>query len=172
MNPLSVIDEKLRVVTAKRDELDREIRGLQEARTILLPFYQPDEAAKTIPSIEEFIEGQDVGITDAVRGALRLNSAHKLSPTQIRDIVASHGFDLSKYTNAMATIHQVLQRLVKAEQIVPFSSGNDKRFQWVEKSPSNPSSLGRMLHPAYMQASIDPMIAPPVGPPTDFGKKK
>jgi hypothetical protein len=161
MNPLNVIDEKLRAITAKREELDREIKGLQEARKILLPLYEPDEAAKSIPSIEEFIEGQDVGITDAVRGALRLNSVHRLTATQIRDIVGSHGFDLGKYANAMATIHQVIQRLVKAGQVIPVTQGAEKMFQWIERSVPNPSSLARTLHPAYRPVSVDPVAAPP-----------
>jgi len=142
MNPLESIELRLEELLLKRGEIDREINGLQEARKLLLPVY--GQSFQPIPSIEAFIGAEDVGITDAVRGALRLNSTHKLSALQIRDIMEVHGFDVAKYTNSMATIHQVLQRLVKAGQIM-FFLGNPKTYQWIEKSLPVPGSLGATL---------------------------
>jgi hypothetical protein len=138
MFPIESIDIRIKQLLLNREVIEREISALQEARKLLLPIY--GQTIQQIPSIEEFIEAGDVGITDAVRGALRLNSVHRLTATQIRDIVVSHGFDLNKYTNAMATIHQVLQRLVKAGQVTPLTHGGDKAFQWIEKPASPPTT--------------------------------
>ena len=157
MNPLESIEVRIKDLVTKREEIDRELTGLQEAKKVLTPIY--GQPLQSIPSIEAFIEARDVGITDAVRGALRLNYPNRLTATQIRDVVESHGFDLKKYRNAMATIHQVLKRLVEdSKQVDASVEGDEKFFQWIERPRSSP------LHAAYAPANMDPMTAPPMQP--------
>ncbi len=64
------------------------------------------------------------GLTDACRLVLR-NAAVPLTPPEVRDRLASIGFDLSRYSSQLAAIHTVLKRLNKAGELrlIPRSSG-------------------------------------------------
>jgi hypothetical protein len=128
MNPLESIEFEIVELTRQKVEIERRLVALLNAKTLLEKVYTP---LTPIPTIEQFLEAADVGITDAVRGAFRLCAERKMTATQIRDIVASHGFGLEKYRNAMATIHQVISRLVESKEVDgPFPQGNEKVFQW------------------------------------------
>jgi hypothetical protein len=166
MNPLESIELRLRDLLSKRTEIDREVSALQEARDILMRV--SEQPLQSIPSIEEFIEAGDVGITDAVRGALRLNYPNRLTALQIRNVVESHGFALKKYRNAMATIHQVLKRLVEdSKQVAVSVEGDEKFFQWIERPKTagfEPAGLDRLRALAELVG--------PASPPKEFGRKK
>jgi hypothetical protein len=56
------------------------------------------------------------GLTDACRLVLK-NAAAPLTPTEVRDRLASIGFDLSRHSNPLASIHTVLKRLNRAGEL-------------------------------------------------------
>lgn len=114
--------------------IDQTIQMLENALVPLRQVYAQPPQVFIPDSVAQFVEASDVGITDAVRGAYRLNADRRLTATQVRNIVASHGFDLSKYDNAMANIHQVISRLKENKEIDgPFQQGNEKSYQWANK---------------------------------------
>jgi hypothetical protein len=158
MNPLESIEAELKELRAQRVEIDQKLVALEDAQKLLSQVYGPPISAARL--IEQFLEGSDVGITDAVRGAYRLNADRKLAASQIRDIIAESGFDLRKYKNAMATIHQVISRLIDAEEIEgPFQQGDEKVYKWREKAAL---PIGRVQPAYYIPASSDPITTPPV----------
>jgi hypothetical protein len=65
-----------------------------------------------------------MGMTEQIRLILGIGIAR--SATEIRDILQSGGFDLSEYSNALATIHNVLRRLVEKDEIKVTTDG--KRY--------------------------------------------
>lgn len=173
MNPLESIENEIAELVVERVNIDRKLAVLKDAKKVLEQVY--GQPLKPIPSIEQFVEAADVGITDAVRGAFRLNAIHNLTPLQVRDVMTVHGFNLSKYTNAMAVIHQVISRLLDAQEIEgPFQQGNEKTYKWKGKAhrvalTDQIQVSDIKLHPAYMPASTDPMTAPPVNRPIVVG---
>src|SRR6059036_3101712 len=56
------------------------------------------------------------GITDACRTVLR-NSARPMTPVEVRNRLASIGFDLARYSNDLSAIHTVLKRLNRAGEL-------------------------------------------------------
>jgi hypothetical protein len=62
------------------------------------------------------------GLTDACRTILR-NAARPLTAIEVRDRLASIGFDLGRYANPLAAIHTVLKRLTAAGDV----SAGDRR---------------------------------------------
>src|SRR4051794_13100114 len=56
------------------------------------------------------------GLTDACRTILR-NAGRPMGAADIRDRLAVIGFDLSRYTNALAALHTTLKRLAEAGEI-------------------------------------------------------
>lgn len=183
-NPLTILESMLRDLLPRRDSLNREIAGLEQAIEILKPVYGDDVASGT--EITAFAE---LGITDAVRETLRAVAPNRLTAMQVRDALVKSGFDLSEYSNPMAIIHQVLRRLIDAGQVVFVSSPESEKalFEWVFKSTLPPSlmqrygtgtvSIGKLMQdltaPPPPRMSLKEMSgSKPSSPPKDFGRKK
>jgi hypothetical protein len=162
--PLQTIETKLATLRTQREALNKEISGLEEVVQILKPIYAE---APSIPPEISMESAADIGITDAVRNALKnakvLVASGKLTATQVRDLVVSMGFDVSKYSNAMATIHQVLNRLIEADKAGYETVGNLKTtYFWTEPTGQVLQQLmGQGNHPSQMPASSDPLTTPP-----------
>lgn len=56
------------------------------------------------------------GLTDACRAVLR-NAGKPMTPLEVRDRLAAVGFDLSRYSNVLASIHTVLKRLNQSGEL-------------------------------------------------------
>ena len=56
------------------------------------------------------------GITDACRTVLR-NAARPMTPVEVRNRLASIGFDLARYSNDLSAIHTVLKRLNQSGEL-------------------------------------------------------
>ena len=70
------------------------------------------------------------GLTAACRAILR-NAAHPMTPVEVRNRLAAIGFDLSEYSNELASIHTILKRLNKAGELrfVPRGRGRHA-YEW------------------------------------------
>ena len=70
------------------------------------------------------------GLTDACRSVLKA-ADEPLKATALRDRVAALGLDLSAYSNALASIHVVLRRLVRSGEarLTPSADGAPT-FAW------------------------------------------
>jgi len=70
------------------------------------------------------------GLTDACRAILR-NAANPMTPVEVRNRLAAIGFDLSEYSNELASIHTILKRLNKAGELrfVPRGRGRHA-YEW------------------------------------------
>jgi hypothetical protein len=76
-----------------------------------------------------------LGLTDACRMILKL-AGHPLTVSEIRAQLGAMGFDLSKHSNPLASIHTVLRRLCRAGQVKFVPRAHDKPlYAW--KSPVN-----------------------------------
>ena len=86
-----------------------------------------DRAAKETAAKVELT----TGLTELAR--LTLEEAYiPLSPSELKQRMERKGFDFSKYSNPLASIHVVPQRLVKSGQVkaIP-QKGGKKTYQWI-----------------------------------------
>ena len=108
--------ERFTELVAKRAEIELEIaKSIQflRASVNMLP---EEERAFFRARVEALADDYEVGITDAVRAALRTSSKEYNTVTDVRDLVAVSGFNFSKYTsNPLATINTILRRLYPDE---------------------------------------------------------
>jgi hypothetical protein len=79
-----------------------------------------------------------MGITDRIRLILRQNvnqSGHQVALTvpAIRDKLQASGWDLSKYANALSTIHTISKRLVKGGEATEITLAGERAFCWAKK---------------------------------------
>jgi hypothetical protein len=70
------------------------------------------------------------GLTEACRAVLR-NAANPMTPVEVRNRLAAIGFDLSQYSNELASIHTVLKRLNRSGELrfVPRGRGRHA-YEW------------------------------------------
>src|SRR5439155_15436305 len=71
------------------------------------------------------------GLTELVRVTLE-EAFVPVSASEVKNRMEAKGFDFSEYSNPLASIHTVLQRLVKGGKVkvVPRKGGR-KAYQWI-----------------------------------------
>ncbi|HSC25984.1 MAG TPA: hypothetical protein VLD67_01845 [Vicinamibacterales bacterium] len=101
------------------------------------------QLAQTIGSLSRllgFAPTQPLGLTDACRLVYR-NAGLPLSPTDVRDRLRSMGFDLSVYSNEMAAIHTVVNRLNDAGEL-RFIAGSPRKHLYAWQRPVKAVAIG------------------------------
>lgn len=113
MTPLESVQNELREALTLRDELEHKIAALRESVKILEPIYgnQP-----SVPASDQWgtSDVRNLGITAAVERVLMLSPGKWIPPTAVRDTLVNYGFRLAG-DNPLASIHQVLKRLIARE---------------------------------------------------------
>jgi hypothetical protein len=82
----------------------------------------------------------DIGFTDAVRAVLKeaaLKTPSYLHATEVRDSLMRKGYELTGYSNALATIHNVLKRLVDNREIEAIPVGTKTAYKWKQEEKKN-----------------------------------
>ena len=89
---------------------------------------------------------KDWGLTDAIRYVIGKAQPKTLTATGVRDALVADGYDISEYSNVMASIHQVLKRLLKKGEILTGIARPDgeKRYVWGKGLPPPPQLPERM----------------------------
>ena len=136
--------DDLAKTTSQREELDAQrarlnvqIENLREGvlGLAVLCGSSRSEIETKYPDLFPNTLNADVGLTDAIRIVLRTDPEEWLSPVQISQRLTKIGFDLSKYTNPLATIHTTLKRLFDNDEIdTGIHEGDGKTLYrgWVE----------------------------------------
>lgn len=79
---------------------------------------------------EEFVEEDALGLTDAIRQAFKANDK-PMSAINMRVTLEQLGYDISKYGNALASIHTVIKRLVLKKEIVQKGTNSESKAVYV-----------------------------------------
>jgi hypothetical protein len=66
---------------------------------------------------EEFIEEDELGLTDRVRLAFKSAAGTPMGAIEVKRRLEQMGYDLSRYGNVLASIHTVINRLVQQREI-------------------------------------------------------
>lgn len=86
----------------------------------------------------------DGGLADACRTILKSNANRSMSPLEVRDALKGIGYDASKHTNLMASIHSVLKRLVQSNEAKSKEAkdGSGTRYTWLDSRTSKTVRVG------------------------------
>lgn len=114
----------------RRERIDKRIATLKPILNDLAALCE----AKTDQEFVQTVSPKDTksfGITDLVRLALK-REIGPLTPIEIRNQVLFLRPDLSKQSNLLASVHTVLKRLVKSDEVdeVP-ALGGKKAYRWI-----------------------------------------
>jgi hypothetical protein len=125
-NPLESARAQLTILVRERDDLNLKIGNLTHAISLMVPVFEQES------NLVNF-EDPNVGLTDRIRAILRMSPGHSLTPTEIKAYVEGSGYDLSKHSNGMAMIHQVLRRLHASDEIEHVQGDGKSGYRWLGK---------------------------------------
>ena len=105
---------KLEGLLRQRESLETEIMKVEQfvaATANMLSGEHKDALLRRLSLTQELFRLREVGLTDAIRGILRISGTDWLTVTQVRDRMVSLGFDFSTYSsNPLASVSAVLRR--------------------------------------------------------------
>lgn len=87
---------------------------------------------------------ENLGLTDAIRyvlGTFAGLNGFPMTPVEIRDKLSERGYDIGGYKNVMASIHTILRRLQKKNEIKLFDSSSG-RVVWTGRLVPAPPPPG------------------------------
>jgi hypothetical protein len=122
----------LRKLLDQRDQLNRKIEHTAELISANANFLPEDERAVQLQKLAEMV-AEPPGFTDSVRNVLRNVPFQALTPKKVRDLLREAGFDLSSYTNPLASIHTILKRLADRGEVVVSESDKEVHYRWKSK---------------------------------------
>jgi phage terminase large subunit-like protein len=119
----------LRKLVSQRDEINLKIERKQAViKALANALDDPDEASAQIAEMDEIVS--PVGLTDKIRIVLR-SSMDGFTAVEVRGMLEALKFDLSDYSNALATIHTTLKRLERAKEVKSeITPTGDKVYIW------------------------------------------
>lgn len=111
----------------ERDDVNRRIIQLEHVIASL----QPVTSESPLKKIDAFLieNATEIGLADAVREVLK-NSNKFMAPVYIRDVLVESGYDLSQYSNALASIHGVLKRMVESGEVEMLTGARGTMYRW------------------------------------------
>ena len=119
----------LRKLLDQRDKLNLKIEHTAELISANANFLPQDERAAQLQKLAEMVAGPP-GFTDSVRHVLRNVPSQALTAKKVRDLLRGAGFDLSSYTNPLASIHTILKRLAERGEVVVSESNGELQYRW------------------------------------------
>jgi hypothetical protein len=134
----------------QREILDFKIRILQEDIAHLAPLAGV--------KVEDPIA--TLGLTDAIRYVFGRAKPKPMGPTEVKDALIENGYDLTEYSNVMASIHTIIKRLLKKDEIAmslpTWGDNKDKKYVWaggLPPPPPLPRSIAERVEMAHKEIS-------------------
>ena len=119
---IKAAEERLETLYEQKEQIEEEIGNLEKGIEGFSPLLK--RPTRWL--------GSDTGITEAVTAVLKSEFTRLFTPPEIRDKLLAQGVPLNQ-KNPLATIHQVLSRLVNREivKVVTIEPGRN-RYQWAD----------------------------------------
>jgi len=124
----------------ERAAIQRKMEEKESALRSILKLHDDEEVEAYLEQLEWNVHPE--GFTDAVRRILRGNHAQALTPTDVKERLPQIGFTLEGYTNPLASIHTILKRLAKTQDVkAVVGRDGSARYQWVGPTPVIPRAF-------------------------------
>lgn len=76
----------------------------------------------------------EMGLTDTVRSVLK-GTDEALTPVRVRDGLIKMGVNQADYTNLLASVHNILKRLVISNEVERVEAGEGTSYKWIKPRP-------------------------------------
>ena len=125
---------RLRKLVANREKLNLEIQRISALIAANADFLPEEERAVRLQELEQLV-ADPPGFTDSVRNVLRANPERAATATDVRDLLAEAGFNLSDYSNPLASIHTILKRLAERGEVTTITDNGQTYYRWKADGP-------------------------------------
>jgi len=125
------------VLDERRDIIDKRISRLRQGVfgiATLCGISRDDVKERHSELFPDSID-PDTGLTDAVREVLYAHEETFVSPVFIRDFLKTSGYEITKYKNALASIHSVLKRLKTQGEVLDSNREGRTVYKWAKNGP-------------------------------------
>src|SRR5260370_27123700 len=113
---------ELAYAVSQRDHWNLEILRLQQVvKALAISAVHAEQAERTNIEWQAYVE-----LAQAIE-ALVNGSANPITPIQVRDALSFYGYDIARYSNPMAMVHQTLKSLASNGRIVELEDGRYTR---------------------------------------------
>jgi hypothetical protein len=114
----------------QRAETDAKILALSKTITAIAPITGPEEEQKWLSFLNALgATSAEVGITERIRGIFK-GATTALATTDVRDQLQNSGWDLTKYSNALSTVHTVVKRLLDNGELGESTQDGARVYRW------------------------------------------
>ena len=138
-NAVVMYTARLGQVVAERSKLNREIERVTDLIEANANFLPEEERAERLQKMEQLVAGPP-GFTDSVRNVLRSRSGDWATAIRVRDWLNAEGYNLSQYSNPLASIHTILRRLAKSDEVFTEVKDGEINYRW-KGDLTNPSPI-------------------------------
>jgi hypothetical protein len=129
---LAVIDtylKQLAALTKERLKIEHQLSIYETGLRGILALHDDEEVMPYLEQLDSITKPE--GFTDAIRKCLRA-SLEPLTPSEVKEMLPATGFDLSGYSNPLASIHTILKRLAKTEYVESVITKDGKTgYKWM-----------------------------------------
>jgi hypothetical protein len=135
------IQAEIESLEIQQEDIERRLARLRQALLGLAPLGQElpsDALGSQLTAIYAGLEA--MSITDATRQIFQAASA-PLTPIEIKQQLINMGKDLSDQKNVMASIHSLLKRLVKSDEIETKDNGLTYQWKGIRRYPRTEANL-------------------------------
>ncbi len=116
---LEAARQELAELEDQRAKIDKRISELQHGivgLSALAPDHPDAEKPQSMMDVLTGV-GVDTGLTDATR-MITSSFGFPMTPKQVRDALLHLGYDLSGYSNILASLHTIMKRLAKSQELI------------------------------------------------------
>ncbi|HEX8844320.1 MAG TPA: hypothetical protein VF791_06735 [Pyrinomonadaceae bacterium] len=130
---------RLNALDAEREEIVNGIVQLEEAIKSLSPL----ASERPLEKINAFLieNATELNLADACREVLKKNDRY-MTPIEIRNTLDASNFDLTNYSNPLASIHGVLKRMADSGEIEKHEKDNTTLYRFKRHTVTIPASGG------------------------------
>jgi len=137
------IDAKQADLDTERETLEKRILQLQQTITSLSELVGETHLQRKL-SRTLTLRINNLTLANAIRKVLQ--SANKYwTPIEVRDMLQLQGYQMSEYSNALASIHAVLKRLRDSDEALRIAGADGKAmYRWKDLSAATPMPPPRL----------------------------
>jgi hypothetical protein len=133
---LEELHGQIEEIDGQRVRIVREMKQLDELLGSIAPF-TADRPQELIAYLME--KAGEMSLADACRWVLQENDRY-LTPINIRDMLDASNFDLSGFTNPLASIHGILKRFEESGEVATVQMGKKTSYRLARKRRSDTPS--------------------------------
>lgn len=139
------IDTKQAELDVERERLETRILQLQKTIDSLSEMVGETRTARALARVTLSGQYDNLKLAEAIRKVLQ--SVDKYwTPISVRDVLKAQQYDLSGYTNEMASIHAVLKRIYESGEALRLADADGKAmYRWKpepsRERPARPNTL-------------------------------